>query len=123
MSNLLPSPLIGLRPGVSPPGVAVAPAALAAVPPELIQRAQLLRSGAPVLFAAWDQASFALAGQRTGAVLASSRPGCAAALESCAAAVEALASSLRWSAMVYANAEAAVGASMRLGDRAQAWML
>lgn len=120
MSNFLPSPLAVLRPGVSlPQRVAVAPADLASMPPGLIQRAELLRSGAPVLFSTWDQVSGALAGRRTGAVLASSRPGTAASLEACAAAVEALASSLRWSARAYADAEAAAGAS--LGD--QAWML
>ncbi len=124
MSNLLPSPLAGLRPGVSPArAVAVEPAAIASVPPGLVQRAQLLRAGAPVLFSAWDQASVALAGRRTGAVLASCRPGSAAALEACAGAVEELASSLRWSAVAYAHAEATAGALVPVGDRMQPWKL
>jgi hypothetical protein len=123
MSNFLPSPPAGKRPGVpASSAIAVNPAALASVPAGLLQRAQLLRAGVPALFSAWEQAAAALAEQRTGAVLASSRPGCAAALEDCAVTVEALASSLRWGAMAYSNAELAAAAGVPTGDRAQAWM-
>jgi hypothetical protein len=102
--------------------MAVDPAALAGVPAGLLQSSQLLRSGAPALLSAWELASAVLAVERTGAMLASSRPGSAIALEACAASVEALASGLRASALIYAGAEAAAGSAAAVGDRMQAWM-
>ncbi len=112
-----PTPSTGKPPGVRlQPALAVNPTALASLPQSLLQHAQLLRSGAPALFAAWDQAAAALVEQRTGAVLQACRPSAAAALDACADSVEALTSGLRWSAVSYADAETAVG------DRAQVWM-
>ncbi|HEX4017040.1 MAG TPA: hypothetical protein VHX15_09915 [Frankiaceae bacterium] len=106
-SNSLPSPLAGVQPGVAPFAFAVQPAALASAPAGLLQRALLLRAGSAALFSAWDQAAAALAGCRTGALLAATRPGSSAAVDGCAASVEALASSLRLSATIYASAESA----------------
>jgi hypothetical protein len=122
MSNFLPTPPAGMPPGVLPPGMAVDPALLASAPAEIVQRAQMLRSATPALLSAWDQASAALALERTGAVLAASRPGSGAGLEACAATVEALAVSLRASALIYASAEVAAGSAAAMGDRMQAWM-
>jgi hypothetical protein len=123
MSNFLPFTPARMWPGLLlPPGMSVDPAALACAPPELVQRAQMLRSGTPALLSAWDQASAVLALERTGAFMASSRAGSAAALEACASPVEALATSLRTSALIYASAEAAAGSAPAVGGRRQAWM-
>lgn len=107
MSRFLPLPPVAL-----PPAMAVDPAALAFLPVGLLQQAETLRLASPSLLSAWDQAALALADERTGAVLASSRPGAAAAIEACAATVEALASSVRRGGVSYANAEAAAGAAV-----------
>jgi hypothetical protein len=96
--------------------MAVDPEALAWPPAALLHCAQKLRSGAPALLSAWDQAAGVLVDERTGAVLASSRPGSAAALEACAATVEALGSILRRGAMIYASAEPAA-CPVAAGDR------
>jgi hypothetical protein len=74
---------------------------------ELRQRAAALRSGAPALVAAWQQAAGTLACQHTGGVLAVTWPGSRVALEEFAGSVEALAAALDCSAVSYASAEAA----------------
>jgi hypothetical protein len=80
---------------------------LAQLAGQLRDRAAALRSGAPALASAWQQAATALAAHHTGAVLAATWPGSGAALEEFAASLEALALAVRLGGDGYAGAEAA----------------
>jgi uncharacterized protein YukE len=102
----------------------VDPAALVQVAQRLQERADAMRSGAPLLQEAWVQGALALAAERTGDVLAETRPGSAAALEEFAASVESLAQALRRGAQSYEATEATVSATATAAaaGRVGAWI-
>jgi hypothetical protein len=106
MSDSVPAVAAARQSGSGPGRLAVDPAALAHLAVQLDDRAAALRSGAPALSSAWQQAAAALAAQHTGAVLAETWPGSGSALEEFAASVEALALALRLGGVSYAGAEA-----------------
>jgi hypothetical protein len=105
MSDSPPAVAAARQSGSAPSRLAVDPAALAELAVQLDGRAAALRSGAPALSAAWQQAAAALAAQHTGEVLAATWPGSGSALEEFAASVEALALALRLGGVSYAGAE------------------
>jgi hypothetical protein len=106
MSDVLPAAAAAIPPAAAPP-LAVDPLALAELAGQLRERAAALRSGAPALASAWQQAAAALAAQHTGAVLAATWPGSGGALEEFAASLEALALALRLGGIGYASADVA----------------
>lgn len=106
MSDSLPTVAGARQSGAAPARFAVDPAAMAHLAVQLHERADALRSGAPALSSAWQQAAAALAAQHTGAVLAATWPGSGSALEEFAASVEALALALRLGGVGYSGAEA-----------------
>ena len=106
MSDSLPAGAGARQSGAAPARLAVEPAALAQLAGQLHDRAAALRSGAPALSSAWQQAAAALAAQHAGEVLAATWPGSGSALEEFAANVEALALALRLGGVSYAGAEA-----------------
>ncbi len=110
MFNTLPGPAVVTDAGPSTQ-LAADPAALAELAAQFQQHVSVVRSGAPALVSAWQQAAGVLAAQHTGVILAATWPGSRAALEACAGSVESLAQALRRSAGSYSSVEAAAVAS------------